>query len=493
MRNGPGTPPRGGWRQSRWLRWAVATASSGLLIAAITSFVTAGTATAGQSPGQGNSYAQSLQVTPHEGSLAVGAVFGEALAGHTNTFARAQSQGLDLGAVGVSMSTDNCGQPPQAAQFVPQPLQTETGSQGASQGQTQTPSKSNYFSNEYVLANDTPYGEADTNYAGPLADPTGAFTVSGMKSKSWSGLVNGTNEAAATSDIKSLSLGAGAVVLNGLHWEVMDPTGGTPTGSFSIGQAIISGNAVPNPGDLSAVQSAINKVLGTLGLQVQLPQTSLTQGLEAVSPLEIEVVPNATRDSLVDPAVVAAQPPYYQATNGLENGFGSDNPPLNSLGQTETGPNGQQLATALCQSDTPITVLDITIASFDGGGFFNAALGGVNAGSSLLPSNSYNLAALGFGTLNVAGTSQLTPGSAGSLGTTGSFGPGANGTGGAGGGGGGLNGASPAGASRGAGGLGAAGGPLLAAGLAGLGLLGLLLAADGRKMRIAHRTLPFAE
>src|SRR5579872_2352660 len=120
-----------------------------------------GKAAADSSPGQGSSYAQSLQVTPHEGSLAVGAVLGEALAGHTNTFARAQSQGLDLGAVGVSMKGENCGQPPNpnVANAVPTPLQTETGAQGADQGQTQSPSQSDYYSTEYVRANGDPYGE----------------------------------------------------------------------------------------------------------------------------------------------------------------------------------------------------------------------------------------------------------------------------------------------------------------------------------------------
>jgi hypothetical protein len=40
---------------------------------------------AAPAPGQGLSSAQSLYVTPKEGSLAVGVVLGEALAGHTNT------------------------------------------------------------------------------------------------------------------------------------------------------------------------------------------------------------------------------------------------------------------------------------------------------------------------------------------------------------------------------------------------------------------------
>ncbi|HLX89956.1 MAG TPA: hypothetical protein VKR22_16035 [Acidimicrobiales bacterium] len=458
----------------------------------MTSLIGAGGAAADTSPGQGSSYAQLLQVTPHEGSLAVGAVFGEALAGHTNTFARAQSQGLDLGAVGESARQYNCGSAPQQAVYdaVPDPLQTETGAPGAAQGQTDSPSKSDYFSTEFVKADSTPYGEADTTFGGPVADPTNAFTVSGMHSKSWSGVVNGVNEAGATADIASLDI-AGTVHLDGLHWETLDPTGGTPTGSFSIGHVTIAGTTLPTSNDLSAVQNAVNQAIGAIGLQMQLPKLVVSQGVASVPPLEIDVVPNATRDGVLDPIITnpSVQGNVFQITNGLENGFSSDNPPLNSLGQTESGANGQQLAQALCQSDTAITILDVTVAAFDGGGYFNTAFGGVNASSGPLPPNSYDLAALGFGSLDTPGSSQFTPGDAGIPGTAGlgtslpassasaPSSPLAAG-------------AAPVRARRGIL-LSGTAGPLLAVGLAGLGLLGLLAEADRRKMRRAQRTITF--
>ena len=458
----------------------------------MTGLIGAGGAAADQSPGQGSSYAQLLQVTPHEGSLAVGAVFGEALAGHTNTFARAQSQGLDLGAVGESARQVNCGSPPQQVVYdaVPDPLQTETGAPGAAQGQTAGPSKSDYFSTEFVKADSTPYGEADTTFGGPVADPTNAFTVSGMHSKSWSGLVNGVNEAGATADIASLDIG-GTVHLDGLHGESLYPTGGTPTGSFTIGHVTVAGTTLPTSNDLSAVQNAVNQALGTLGVQLVLPKLTVTQGIASVPPLEIDVVPNATRDGAVDPIITnpTVQGNVFQITNGLENGFANDNAPLNALGATETGPNGQQLAQALCQTDTPITVLDVTVAAFDGGGYFNTALGGVNASSSTLPPNAYDLAALGFGTLSTPGSSEFTPGDAGTLGTAGlgsTLAQGASAPSSL------AAGTTPVQARRGIL-LSGAAGPLLAVGLGGLGLLALLADADRRKMRRAQRTIAFDE
>src|SRR5207248_2297790 len=103
-------------RRRRWTRWAVGGVSGAAVIAGAVGYGPATTSRAATSPGTGGSYAQSLQVTPHEGSLAVGVVMGEALAGHTNSVARAQSQGIDLGAVGASMKGYNCGTAPSDTQ-----------------------------------------------------------------------------------------------------------------------------------------------------------------------------------------------------------------------------------------------------------------------------------------------------------------------------------------------------------------------------------------
>lgn len=493
------------------LRLGIVAAWSGVLAAGGLAVATAGNAAADNGPSQGQSYAQSLQVTPHEGSLAVGAVFGEALAGHTGSFARAQSQGLDLGAVGEAARGYNCGNPPQPAVYnaVPEPLQTETGQPGAAQGITEGPNASNYpqqlasgvdqntpqelqnqqlggydiapatdyFANEFVQATNAPYGQADTTYAGPFSDPNNqAFTVSGMHSHAFSGVVNGVSEAGATEDIGSVSIGGGAVVLNGLHWAVTYPENGTPVGTFTIGQAVVGGVPLPAGLPLAQIGSAVNTVLANLGMVLQIPASTVSEGVDFVSPLQVEVVPYAQRDTITKQVLGAVQPTYYQIANGLENGFSSDASPYNSLGQAEPA----QLESALCQSDTPITVLDVTIASFDGGGFFTFALGGVNATASVLPANPYNLQALGFGNLNIPGSNQFLAGTAGTLGTAGTPG-GAKA----------ANvplqkSAAPARLSHRL--LGTASkATLLVAGLAGLGLLLLLAEGDRRMMRRAKR------
>ncbi|HZU78576.1 MAG TPA: hypothetical protein VE991_01560, partial [Acidimicrobiales bacterium] len=393
---------------------------SGLL--ASTVVVLSGTSPAGaaDSGTQGSAYSQLFQVTPYEGSLAAGAVFGEALAGHTNGFARAQSQGMDLGAVGDSIKSYNCGsaQNQQISDAVPDPLETETGAQGASTGQTQQPSASDYGATEYVQATDAPYGEADTTYVGPVADPTGAIMVSGMHARSWSGVVNGATVAAATSDIGQLILGNGAVALDALHWATTYPLGGgQPTSSFSIGSVTISGNTLPPTPDLSALTTAINTALATVGLKVSLPVSFLSQGVQFVSPLEVDVVPNDTRDQVLDPVFVSFQKQAYgPLADALENGFATAQPPYNSLAQLEAGSNGQQLAQNLCKTDSLFTVADIAMASVDGGGHFTLSFGGAQASASPVTINPYSLVSAGFGTLSLAGSSTFIPGTAGGSG-----------------------------------------------------------------------------
>lgn len=477
-------------RRRRQARWALAGVSSALIAAGTVVLTTGAPAGADSSPGLGSAYAQSFQVTPHDGSLAVGLVLGEALAGHTGSAARAQSQGVDLGAIGTSLTTENCGSTALKPSQIPQPFETETGQSGASNGQTQGPTSGGFGSTERVLANALPYGEADTGFANVA---NSVISISGMASKAWSGLVNGQREAGAVSDLSSINFFNGLVKLGGLHWETLYPSGGSakPSGSFSLSSLSIHGVPVDlSKVDLTTIAPTINKVLNNLGMDLKLPV--VTGGkIESVSPLELDVIPNSTRDNLLDPLLGKLSPILNPIKTGLENGFGPWEP--------------SALVTQLCQTDTPFTVADISIASMTGAGFFSTTFGGVQASSAALPANNFNLN-LNLGNISLGGTSRFIPGTPGSAGlgaTGGTPGtpaipatPGTPGSSGA------LN--TPASnghstttrqtqavqaASAGF----KAGGPLLAVGLGGLGLLALLVEGDRRMMRRAQHTVNFEE
>ena len=471
----------------RRVRWAIGSVSAALVVAGAVGAGPVSGAGATGDPGIGSSYAQSLQITPHEGSLAVGVVLGEALAGHTNSVARAQSQGEDLGSIGLSLEGYNCGEQPSAEQvaLIPNALQAETPGPGQKDEKTLQPtdglskaSPTNYppswGSTEHVLADGTPYGQADTAY-GQLAG--GGFSISGTRSKAWSGIVDGQRVAAATSDIGEINL-AGQVVLQGLHWEATYPTGGSsaqPKGSFSIGRVTIGGQAIPTQ-DPSAAIAAVNHVLAGLGVALNVPKIETIQGVQFVGPLEFAWVPNANRDKIVRSVTVPGQSALHPIEDGLENGFSPSEP--------------AQLAQQLCKSNTEITVADITIAAFTGGGYFNMALGGVNATSGEIPANQYNLSQFQPTTaeglsVTSAGTAAI-PGTAGTLGTPGGTAADIGGSG---------------GGSKAPSVLGRRiepavhtsheSGPLLAIGLGGLGLLALLAEGDRRMMGRARKRLSF--
>lgn len=460
------------------------------------------------SPGQGSSYAQGLAVAPHDGSLAVGVTLAEALAGHTNSVARAQSQGIDLGAIGTSMTGYNCGSQTFKPDQIPQSLQAETGDPGANNGISQQPdpskgaSQPSFGTYEYVKANGTPYGEADTSLP-PIVTPV--FRVDNMATKAWSGLVDGQRIAGATATIGGVDILNGLVDLYGLRWDSAYPSGGSapPTGSFTLAGVKIHGTPLPTGQKLDAIQSAVNQVLGTVGLQLILPVSSVGQGVQSVTPLQIQVVPNDNRDNILNAGLNATEGEQQTLFGGLESGFSPAEP--------------SQLVQALCQSDTPITVAQVAIASLNGAGFFSAALGGVHSASSDVAANPYSLG--GF-TLSYSGGDQLGSGSldsssaavpalsnpggstSGSVGGTGLTGQSAspaasvgqtNGTAQGGNTSGSNAGGSPPAAMSPASTAYAAGGPLLAIGLAGLGLLGLLAEADRRMMRRAQHTVQFEE
>ena len=472
-----------------------------MVVTGAVGLATGGAASADTDPGVGSSYAQGFQVTPHEGSLAVGAVFDEALAGHTSHIARAQSQGLDLGAVGTSIKGYNCGQPPSSlANYVPDPLQAETPSNGGSVDQSAGPSPQDNNADgsvEHVVANDQPYGEADTTFAGPISGPNNFISVSAITTKAWSGLVNGSRDAGASADIGAVSI-AGVVSLSHLHWEADYPDGKAPTSSFSIGKAVINGTSVPTA-DPSQVLNAVNSALSNIGVILAAPSKTNANGIQFESPLQIEVVPNSNRQVVDQIDTQVVQPVEYPAANALENGFAGASAPYNSLAPIEQndpttplekpGDNYYGIEQALCQSDTPITVADITVASFTSAGYFNVALGGVNASSGPLPQNDFNLSEFNFGqVLNGSssldgGTASLagTPGSPAIAGTPGQAVPGSAGSGGQ------SQRIEPASESS------VAAGPLLGIGLGVLGLLALLAEADRRMIRRTFNTASFEE
>jgi hypothetical protein len=305
--------------------------------------------------GTGAATADSVRVDPIAGGLSFGIGVGQALAGHQNTVAQAESRAFDLGVPGVTLAGEACdgGDPTLAEKDQPQPEQVSSTDEGSEDGRHSTESFAGGQISKSVWATDDPKAEALTVGA-PFEIP-GVLSVGGTRAYSRSGVVDGAvREATAVSEVQDLSFAADAVQIKGLRWEAIQRTGGVEEkiGTFTVESLRVAGVPVPVE-DLGQ----LNAVLEPIGFQLRIPKTRVvnTTGGEIVivDPLAIAVIPNEARDTVLGAVLGAGQPVR------------------------------EPLADALidfdCGNATYVTLADVGIASISGGGTLSVSLGGVRA------------------------------------------------------------------------------------------------------------------
>lgn len=346
----------GGVRSLR--RTATALGLAAAVVVALPSWSPADTS--GFSNGTASASAQAFKVNPTASALSLGVTFGISLAGYTNQVAKADARGIDLGIIGTILAAAGCdgSAPTLASDQQPQPLTVDSRDAGAAQGKSEP---------ETFMGNPLP-GITKTAQAtgAPLADAgvtigqqgqPAAFTISGATSSARTEIVKGNiRQAVATADIGSLDIGAGAVKLGGMHWDITNHTGGeTSTAhNFAIGSAVIGGTPVPTQ-DPGAVIDAANKVLNPIGIEIRPPVFRQVNQGYTIDPLSIAVVPSSARDQLYGTILGALQPVRQQVTDALLK--------------------------ASCKFGSPITIADVAVGSITGAGSFSLELGGVSASS----------------------------------------------------------------------------------------------------------------
>lgn len=417
-------------------------------------------------PGRGSAYAQGYKLDPRNGGLSFGITYGMALAGHQNNSATGEARSVDLGVIGVTLAGKACdgGDPTLAKEDQPQPLVVRSGDENAEAGR----SKSEYGVERTAKASPKPLAEALAVTAG-VGDPA-AVKLGSTTSTTRSGIIDGARVATAVTEVSSISMAAGQVVLRGLRWEARwqsAPTEKT-TGTFTIDGIEIAGESVPiEGGDGIESLSEVNPVLEPFGIFIDPPRVREESGIAFVDPLRIGIEPSETRQSVTGPL----------------------------LGGAEDGRSAlvEALLEADCSFGSLITVADVVLGSLTGAGSLNIELGGVTAQSAEVATTSF-LGSLGTPAPGLAPAPVPTAFDS-------SSGTGVGGTG--------LS-APPVtqapvetgGTEQAAAGSvenaasttemipGTRGGPLVWIGLAGLGLLGALAELDRRRMRKAQRTMP---
>lgn len=420
-------------------------------------------------PGRGLAYAQGYKLDPRNGGLSFGVTYGMSLSGHQNTLAVGEARSLDLGVIGTTLAAKGCdgGDPTLPREDQPQPLVVRSTEEGSEEGR----SESELGVERHAKASSMPAAEAVAVTAA-AGDPAAAH-IGSTVSTTRSGVIDGNRVATAITDVSSISLGAGQVVLRGLRWEASwqsAPEEAT-SGSFTIEGIEIAGEKVPiEGGDGIQALSEANPVLEPLGIFIDPPSIREKSGIVFVDPLRIGIEPSETRQGVTGPI----------------------------LGAGEDGRSAlvQALLDIDCSFGSLITVGDVVLGSMTGAGSLNIELGGVTAQSDEIKGTSF-LGTLSAPPPGVAPVPSLTPApldtSTGSgLGATGSTGattPPTPQT---------TDGVDTEEAAAGAENAaattemiaGTRGGPLVWIGLAGLGLLGVLAELDRRRMRKAQRTMP---
>lgn len=306
--------------------------------------------------GTGSAIALGYKVNPTNGNLSFGITFGESIAGHQNTGATGQSRAINLGVIGLTLAGEGCdgGDPTYPAEDQPQPVIARSGEKGAAEGVREYEQGIPSGIEKFARATVDPYAEAITTIA-PFGDPATLF-VHGGRTITHSGVIGSdTREALARTELGTVSIGGGAILLQGLTWEAVHRSGAVDkvTGSFSIGSVVINGQTQSLSGDGFQQAEQLKALLAPLGLALTPPAVRNEQGIAFVDPLKISVIPSAQRDAVLGGAIGGAQPVRAEITDAL--------------------------LAADCGNASYITVADIVVGSFTGAGALGLELGGVQA------------------------------------------------------------------------------------------------------------------
>jgi hypothetical protein len=272
-------------------------------------------------PGSGSATGTAIKVGPQTGGLTIAVTFWQSLADFQGEVARASARAVDLGILATALTAPGCNGAPatfKSSDF-PQPLNIDSRDADAAKGKTAqqggAPDDSPIVTSagrQQVDAEGTPRSHAITTTAA-FGIP-GVFEVGAGRTEVTTRIIDKvTREALATADFSSISLAGGMVQLKGLHWEAVQRTGKTTTaeGQASVSSIVVGGVGLPIPvggGELSTVLAPVNALLLGTGISLDPPVFTNKADLVTVQPLRLRIDHSPLGQTLVAPAVTAAQP-----------------------------------------------------------------------------------------------------------------------------------------------------------------------------------------
>lgn len=232
-------------------------------------------ATATAQPGTAAAGANVLGIAPGVSGLSLTTTFGESNAAYQGTESQAKSATIDLGSLGLVLSSSTfCGQPELPAKDQPQPLTADSEQGPHSRSAAGTAG----VGGQSVVATASPEKASSTTT--PVEEKLpGIFDVAGTSSATVH-YDTSTGQAASSAVTDDVTLLGGLVQLHGLHWTASRTIGATNTGGtqFTFGQVVIGGKPVSGPATPTASPvAAINKALAPLGFTLIEPSETKNQ------------------------------------------------------------------------------------------------------------------------------------------------------------------------------------------------------------------------
>lgn len=344
-------------RTGRWTRSKFAAALTIASVVALGFFAQPSGARQGE-VGNGMAKATAVvgKVAPGVGALELGITSGVAVAETTNSLSQSQSQALDLGLIGTTLTTDGCRESTIGADDLPQPLRVDNRSGDTVEQRDEFPVAGSVLGAGRLRseAKTTPSSNASATGVGFAIDPLLRFD--GGHAFAQTEVLPGEGRFARASVDASIDI-AGVVRLDGMRWDAFHRTGAERAveGSFSIAAAEIGG--VPFPGDeLEPVEAAANTLLAFSGVTIDFPKVERFEeptDLVRVTPMRIVLRDSPAGGLLLGPGLNASREQREQMFDDLSAAF--------------------------CDAAGALLVGDIAVSVASGTGFLAFEIGGAEA------------------------------------------------------------------------------------------------------------------
>ncbi|HVW31475.1 MAG TPA: hypothetical protein VHL53_02950, partial [Acidimicrobiia bacterium] len=266
--------------------------------------------------------------------LPLASTFGGALGHYQGTTARGEAAALDLGVLGVMLTTPmGCGRALLSPDQLPKRTVADSHAGAASASRDAAGGGPLGLGREAASARPGAKGEA--SFTAAVLDLGGLLSAADGRSAGTAELVDGKGRrASATVGFGNIDLAGGLVSLRGVRWAAEQRTGpaGEVTaagGTFGADTIVVGGLSLPTdtPVRLGMAFGAANAVLGPFGLHLGAPAVTTTAGNREVrvTPLKLTLGDGKAAQPLLGPLMSGAQPAREALLDAMKHlGRGDD-------------------------------------------------------------------------------------------------------------------------------------------------------------------------